>query len=200
MKKNRFGAVVFALLVGAAVATGCGGSGTIIVVDPVSSICQDICACTRCTSSDLATCEDGANMNGAAASEAGCSDQFQAVVACVSANVTCVQNEAVIVGCDAQQKALDVCAAGFDPFQPSVCDLAADALDAKYADCGVRLPPATPRRVCTDTLASTLDCVTKCYEAVSCAYLQCEDGDMAACDDVSPKEAQAFADCIITCR
>jgi hypothetical protein len=200
MKKNSFGAVVFALLVGAAVATGCGGSDTIIVVDPVTSICEDICACTRCTRNDLAACEDETNTSWAAASEAGCSDQFQNVVACVSANVTCVQDEAVTVGCDAQQEALDVCAAGLDPFRPSICDLAGDALDAKYAACGVRLPPATPRRVCTDSLASTLDCVTACYEAVSCAYLQCDDGDVAACDEVAPDEALAFADCIVACR
>jgi hypothetical protein len=200
MKKNSFGAVVFALLVGAAVATGCGGNDTIIVVDPVSSICQDICACTRCTRNDLQACEDDAIAMSGAAAEDGCSAEFEDVVACVSANVTCVQDKAVTAGCDAEQAALDACAAGLEPFEPSACDLASDALDPKYAACGLVPPPATPRAACTDSLASTLDCVATCYEAASCGYLQCDAGNMVACDDVSPEETQAFADCIITCR
>jgi len=198
MKRNRFGAVVFALIVGASVASGCGGSGTVIV-DPVSSICQDICACTPCTRNDLAACEDDGNTSWAAANEVGCSGEFLDVLACVSAHVTCEQDQAVTLGCDAEQEALDSCAGGLDPFQPSVCELAAEALDAKYAACGLQLPPTTPPSVCTDALGSTLDCVTTCYEAASCAYLQCDDGDMKACDDVSPEEAQAVADCIIAC-
>ena len=198
MKKNRFGAAVFALIVGASVASGCGVGNTVIV-DPVSSICQDICACERCTRNDLATCEDDAYTSSAAAKEVGCFDQFLDVLACVSAHVTCDQGQAVTLGCDTEQEALDSCAAGLDPFQPSVCELAADALDAKYAACGVQPPPATSPSVCTHALGSTLDCVATCYEAASCTYLQCDDGDMKACDDVSPEEAQAVADCIIAC-
>jgi hypothetical protein len=199
MKKNSVGAVVFTLLVGAAVAIGCDGSGTYII-DTVSSICDDICACTRCTSNDLEACDNDTLAMSTAASEAGCSDQFKDVVACVSTNLTCVQDEAVTVGCDAEQDALDVCAAGLDPFRPSLCDLAADALDAKFAVCGVLLLPAPSPSVCTDSLGWTLGCVTACYKAVSCAYLQCDDGDVDACDDVSPEEGKAFADCIIACR
>ena len=197
-KKNSVGAVIFTLMVGAVVAIGCGGNGTYIV-DTVSSICDDVCACTGCTSNDLAACEDEATTSSAAANEAGCSDQFHDVVACVSANMTCVQDKAVTTGCDAEQEALDVCAAGLDPFQPSICELASEDLDAKYAACGVRLPRATPPPACTDSVGKTLDCVTTCYQAVSCAYLQCAGGDMAACDTVSPEEAQAFADCIVAC-
>jgi len=56
-----------------------------------------------------------------------------------------------------------------------------------------------PPRACTESLGKTLDWVVTCYEAASCAYLQCDNGDDAACDDVSPEEASAFADCIIAC-
>jgi hypothetical protein len=199
MKKNSVGAVLFTLILGAATAVGCGGNGTYII-ETVSTICEDVCSCARCTSNDLAACEDDAFAMSAAADEAGCSDQFEDVVACVSANLVCVEDEAVAVGCDAEQEALDICAAGLDPFEPSVCDLADDALDAKYAACGLRLPPAAPSSVCTDSLAWTLDCLVTCYEAVSCVYLACDEGDVAACDDVSPDEALAFADCIIACR
>jgi hypothetical protein len=198
-KKNSVGAVVFTLMVGAAWATGCGGSDT-FTVDPVSSICQDVCACTRCTSNDLAACEDDGYTSWAAASEAGCSDEFQDAVACISAHVTCEQDTAITEGCEAEQEALDICTGGLEPFQPSVCELAADALDAKYAACGVLLPPARSPAVCTDSLGWTLDCVATCYEAASCAYLQCDDGDVIACDDVSPEEALDFADCVLTCR
>lgn len=199
MKRNSFGAVVFALIVSAAVAAGCGGDGPIII-DPVSSICEDICACTRCTRNDLAACEDDAIASSVAANEAGCSAEFEEVVACVSGHVTCEGDRAVTLGCEAAQEALDICAAGLDPFVPSVCELAADALDAKYAACGLELLPTTSPAVCTDALGFTLDCVATCYEAASCTYLECDDGDMKACDDVSPEEAQAFADCILTCR
>ena len=198
MKKNRFGAVVFALIMGAADATGCGGADT-VNIDPVSSICQDICACTRCTRNDLAACEDNTNASWAAANEIGCSGEFQDVVTCVSAHVTCDQGQAVILGCDAEQVALDSCTGGLDPFQPSLCELAADALDAKYAACRVQRPPTRAPSVCTDAVGQTLDCVTTCYEAASCAYLQCDDGDVAACDDVSPEEAQAVKDCVLAC-
>jgi hypothetical protein len=198
MKKNSFCAVLFTLVLGAATTIGCG-NGTYII-DTVSSICEDICSCTRCTSNDLAACEDDIFAISSAASEDGCSDQFEDVVACVSANLVCVEDEAVTLGCDAEQDALDICAAGLDPFEPSVCDLADDALDAKYAACGLRLLQVAPVRVCTDSLGWTLDCVVTCYEAVSCAYLQCDAGDVAACDDVSPEEALEFADCILACR
>lgn len=199
MKKNSFGAVLFALIVGAAWATGCGGDEPFIV-DPVSLICQDFCACTRCTSNDLAACEDEGYTSAAAASEAGCAAEFDDAIACISANMTCEQDTAVIVGCAAEQEALDICTGGLEPFQPSVCELAADALEAKYATCGIQLPPATSPAVCTDSLGSTLDCVTTCYEAASCAYLQCDDGDVVACDDVAPDETLAFGDCVLSCR
>ena len=198
MTRNSFGAVVFALIVGAAVAIGCGGTDT-FTVDPVSAICQDICACTRCTRNDVAACEDNTNTSWAAANEIGCSGQFQDVITCVSVHVACEQDQAVILGCDAEQVALDSCTGGLDPFQPSVCELAADALAAKYAACRLQRPPTTAPSVCTEALGQTVDCVTTCYEAASCAYLQCDTGDKASCDNVPPDEAQAFSDCILDC-
>jgi hypothetical protein len=197
-KNNSVVAVVFTLVVGGAVAFGCGGNST-FTVDTVGAICQDICACSRCTSNDLAACEDQGNNSSVAADEAGCSAEFQDVLACVSAHVTCEQNTAVTHGCEAVQEALDSCAAGLDPYQPSLCELAADALATKYAACGIRRPPMTSRSACSDALGRTLDCAASCYDAASCAYLQCDNGDMAACDTVSPDEAQAFADCIVAC-
>jgi hypothetical protein len=198
MKKNRFGAAVFTLVVGATVAFGCGGNST-FPLDTVSAICQDECACARCTSNDLAACEDDGYTSAAAADEAGCSDEFDDVLACVSTHVTCEQYTAVTHGCEAEQEALDSCAAGLDPYQPSVCELAADALASKYAACRVQRPPTTSPSACTDALGQTLDCAATCYEAASCAYLQCDDGDMAACYNVTADEAQAFADCIVAC-
>jgi hypothetical protein len=145
-------------------------------------------------------CGDEADtrMRGAAAGTGFCSDQLK-VVACVSAGVTCVQDKAVTVGCDAQLgKALDVCAAGLDPFQPSICDLAGDALgSALRAASGC---PGGLRRVCTDSLASTLG-VTAYYEAASCAISSATMATwLRATMCVTPKKAQAFADCIIACR
>ena len=77
----RFVAAMFtlALASGAIAATGCGGSA-------ISSLCEDVCACERCTSNDLQTCQDKGAAAADAADSAGCSDQFAEVVSCSNAH------------------------------------------------------------------------------------------------------------------
>ena len=191
----RLVAAIFTLVLasGVASATGCGSSS-------VSTLCDDICACQRCTSNDLKTCQDKGSAAADAADSAGCSTQFDDAVTCTSAHVSCKGSQVVADGCDAELTALSKCSATLSVFGKNACQLGADQVVAKLAACP-NPPTATTTTgggtqvECTDATARLITCQVAAILAVSCDCLGA--GDASKC---TAEQSKAFSDAISTCQ
>jgi hypothetical protein len=88
------------LLASGAVVTGCGGAS-------VSSLCDDVCACTTCTTAEHDSCVTQGEQLQATADKAGCSGQFDDVLSCSHANAKCSGGSEKT--CEPQLNAFDAC-------------------------------------------------------------------------------------------
>lgn len=195
MKKNSFSLVAamitLALAGGAASAAGCGGVST-------ASLCEDICACERCTTNDLEACQAEGDKAADAADAAGCSSQFDDAVACSSANVNCNEDRAVTDGCDAELTALTKCSSTLSAFGQNACELAADLITAKFTSCGGPVPPSTGSGTtpeCTDALGAQYTCLAACFTAADCTIIVAD-----ASKPPTAEQTKAFLDCITKCQ
>lgn len=197
MKNNSFNFVAviitLALAGGAVTAVGCGGVST-------SSLCEEICACERCTNNDLKTCEDQGDTAADAADAAGCSSEFDDAVACAGANVSCKNDRAVSNGCDAELTALTKCSSTLGVFGKNACELASDQIVAKLASC-----PKPPQigsgsgggtsAECTAAAGSLLLCQAAAFVQASCDCIG--GGDVNKC---TAEQSKAFSDAFISCK
>lgn len=191
----RFIAAIFtlALASGAVAATGCGGSA-------ISSLCEDVCACERCTSNDLQTCQDKGKAAADAADAAGCSDQFADVVSCSNAHVSCQDSHAVNDGCEAELTALSKCSSTLSVFGKNPCELAVDQVSAYLAAC-----PNPPAPVSTSSGGTQAECTAAAGALVACqvkaiieAPCDCLGaGDATKC---TADQSQAFTDALSLCK
>jgi hypothetical protein len=181
-----------ALASGVATATGCGTSS-------VSTLCDDICACQRCTSNDLKACQDQGSATADAADAAGCSNQFADAVTCTSANVSCKNNQAVANGCDAQFAALTKCSSTLSVLGKDACQLAADKLSAQFAACPS--PPVSTSTgsgtsaECTEAAGRIATCQAAAIAGVSCNCLGLGDATQCTAD-----EQKTFTDALSLCH
>ena len=197
MKKSsvRFIAAIFTLALssGVVTATGCGGSS-------ISKLCEDVCACERCTSNDLQTCQNKGSAAADAADAAGCSGQFAEAVACSSSHVSCQDAHALTDGCSAELTALSKCSATLSVFGKNACEIAADQVSAYLASC-----PKPPTAVsttggggqvaCTDTVGVLLACRVKAIVEAPCDCLGA--GDANKC---SQEQLKTFSDALSLCK
>jgi hypothetical protein len=198
MKKNSFGVaaafVTLALFGGATTAVGCGGPST-------SSLCAEFCACRSCTSNDQQACEVAGEEASDEADEAGCSSEFDDVVTCALAKVTCNDDKPSLKGCEAEQSALARCPSRVNPLLKTDCQKAEERVAAKLGVCGVAVTttPTDPMS-CSATQGTLLLCSATCVNAASCDFLKCSIGnDMAACSAMKEVDSKAFGDCSSAC-
>ena len=191
----RFLAAIFTLALssGVVAATGCGGVS-------VSSLCEDVCACQRCTSNDLKTCEDKGHAASDAADAVGCSSQFSAAVACSSAHVSCKSGKAAADGCDVELAALSKCSATLSVFGKNACQLAVDEITTQLAACPK--PPAVTgtsggggQPECTDAAGTLALCQAAAIGTTTCDCLGA--GDSSQCTQA---QLQAFSDALSKCK
>ena len=191
----RLVAAIFtlALASGIGTATGCGG-----IID-VTTLCDDVCACQRCTSNDRQVCNDKGSAAADAADAAGCSDQFAAAVTCTSAHVSCKSGKVVADGCDAELTALSKCSSTLSVFGKNACQIAADQVTAKLAACPN--PPMSTstgsgtQAECTDATGKLLTCQVAALVATTCDCLGA--GDANKC---TAEQSKAFTDAITLCQ
>jgi hypothetical protein len=198
MKKNSFSVVAamitLALAGGVSTSTGCGGLAT-------SSLCEDICACERCTSNDFQACKD----KGAAATDkadaAGCSSEFDDAVKCAGAKVSCKSGHAEADGCDTELAALSKCSSTLSVFGRNLCELAQDQVFAKLASCPN--PPTVTSGSgsgggsveCTDAAGTLLTCQAAAFAAATCDCIG--GGDVTQC---TAADAKSFSDAFSLCQ
>jgi hypothetical protein len=196
MKKNKLSFVAalitLSLAGGAASTAGCGGVST-------PSLCEDVCACQGCTSNDLQTCEDQAQHTADAAEADGCSSEFDELVTCFSAHVSCKNDQAVTDGCDAEISALSKCSGTTPVPAKSPCEQAADQISAKLASCPK--PPTVTSgggggmTECSDSAGILLLCQASAFVQASCDCIGA--GDTTQC---TAEQAKAFTDAFVDCK
>lgn len=191
----RLVAAIFTLALssGVVAATGCGTSA-------VTSLCDDICACQRCTSNDLQTCQDKGRAAADAADAAGCGSQFDELVACSSAHITCKGDNAVADGCDAEVNALTKCSSTLSVFGKNACQLAADKLTAQLAACPN--PPMNTTTTgsggqaeCTDAAGKLATCQVAALAGAPCACLGLDNAGTC-----TSEQSKALSDAITACQ
>jgi hypothetical protein len=195
MKKNSFSFVAAiitcALVGGVATSTGCGGN-------EVASLCEDICACQRCTSNDLQACRDAGDQALDQADSAGCSSQFDDVVACSSAHVSCDGSRAVFEGCDAEVSALTKCSSGLGAFGKNPCERATDRVRLRIKSCGGMMSTTSTSSgsamECTAATEITLACQATCIDVAECSLIV-PDSNKPPTD----AQTQAFINCLKAC-
>ena len=185
--------ITLALAGGAATATGCGGVST-------SSLCEDICACERCTTNDFNACVAKGDKAAEEADAAGCSLQFEDAVACSSASVSCNNSRAAAEGCKVELAALTQCSSTLSVFGKSDCELAADQVLAKFKSCPV--PPKSssggggPEQVeCSETVGALSLCQAAAIVQASCDCIGGGDTNQCTAD-----QAKSFSDAISICH
>ena len=190
-----FIAAIFTLALGSGVVTaaGCGGTS-------VTTLCDDVCACQRCTSNDLQACQDKGSAAADAADAAGCSSEFADAVTCTSAHVSCKGDQVVAEGCEAELKALSQCSITLSVFGKSDCQIAVDQVTIKLAGCPV--PPQTTssssgggQSECSAAQGKLLLCQVAAFTAASCDCLGA--GDITKC---TADESKAFSDAFTACK
>ena len=181
-----------ALASGVASATGCGGTS-------VTTLCDDVCACQRCTSNDLQACQDKGSAAADAADAAGCSSEFADAVTCTSAHVSCKNDRVTAEGCDAELNALTKCSNTLSVFGKNACELAEAQILAQLAACPQ--PPQISTSTggsqieCTDALGKISICQAAAIASVSCDCLGA--GDTTKC---TADQSKAFSDAITSCQ
>lgn len=199
MKKNSFSFaaafVALALFGGGMTSVGCGGAS-------VSSLCEEFCACQRCTSNDQNDCEVAGQSASDKAEAAGCSSQFDDVVSCATTRVSCDSKVAVVKGCEVEQAALEKCSSATTPAQKDDCQKASDQVTARLSTCAVTATiTPTGTTSCSATQGPIALCTAACLDAASCDFLKCAIGsDMAACSTMPSGDSTAFSACISTCN
>jgi hypothetical protein len=198
MKKTSFRVaaafVTLALFGGAMTSVGCGGLST-------SPLCAEFCACQSCTSNDMQACEDEGEKASDEADAAGCSSEFDAVVSCALAKVTCDGEKPSVKGCEAEQTALAKCPTRVDPLLKNDCEKATDQMVAKLGVCGVKANVNSTGPVSCNSAQGTLAlCGSACVNVANCDFLKCTiDNDMAACSTMKEVDSKAFSDCSSAC-
>lgn len=193
--KNGFNVVAAIITLafswGAVTASGCGSSAT-------SSLCEDICACQRCTTNDFDACREAGDKATDQADAAGCSSQFEDLIACSSAKVSCKDDRAVFDGCDAERTALTKCSNTIIGFGKNPCELAADSVSAKIVSCGGMQSPSssssggTPE--CTAALGAQSTCTAACVDAADCTLLVSDPNKPPTAE-----QSQSFLNCLSAC-
>lgn len=197
MKQTGFHlvAAIFTLAMASGVATqtGCGTSA-------VSSLCDDICACQRCTTNDLQTCQDKGKAAADAADAAGCSSQFNDAVTCSSANITCKGDNAVADGCTAEFTALTTCSTTLSVFGKNACQLAADKITAQLAACPNPPTDTTTsssggNTECSDALGALATCQAAAIASAPCACLGLDNANTC-----TSEQSKAISDALTACQ
>ena len=182
-----------ALVGGVTTATGCGGAS-------IASLCEDICACARCTSNDLQACQDKGNKASDDASAAGCGSEFDDAVTCAGAHVSCQGDKAGATGCDAELAALSKCSTTLSVFGKSPCEIASDQIVAKLLSC-----PKPPQISTTTTGGTQTECTAaagtlELCQAAAFAKGSCDcigGGDVTLC---TADQAKMFTDAFTACK
>jgi hypothetical protein len=198
MKKTGFRLIAafftLALAGGVTTAAGCGGSS-------ISSLCEDICACARCTSNDLQACEDKGTKASDDAAAAGCGSEFDDAVTCAGAHVSCQSgNQVGTTGCDAELAALSKCSTTLSVFGKSPCEIAADQIIAKLKACP-KPPQLTTttsggtQPTCTDAAGTLSLCQAAAFALASCDCIG--GGDTTLC---TSEQAKTFTDAFTLCK
>ena len=196
MKKNSFSFVAAiitcALAGGVATSTGCGGNAT-------ASLCEDICACQRCTSNDLRACQEAGDNALDQADSVGCSSQFDDVVACSSAHVSCDGSRAVFEGCDAETAALTKCSSTLGAFGKNPCERAADRVTLRIKSCGGTVTTSSSSSgsavECSAAAEVTVACQAACIDVADCSLIVPDSNNPP-----TAAQSQAFVDCLTVCN
>lgn len=197
MKKKSYSLVAafftLALAGGATTAAGCGGSS-------IASLCEDICACARCTSNDLQACQDKGNKASDDAASAGCGSEFDDAVTCAGAHVSCQGDQAGATGCDAELTALSKCSSTLSVFGKNACEIAVDQIEAKLAGCPT--PPQVTtttsgggQTTCTAAAGTLVLCQAAAFVQASCDCIG--GGDVTLC---TADQAKVFTDAFTACK
>ncbi|MEP7123671.1 MAG: hypothetical protein ABJE95_22275 [Byssovorax sp.] len=194
MRKNS-GTRVAALLVlalagGLGMTTGCG---------PITSLCQQICACVSCSSDGLDACEVGGTRAAEQADAAGCSRQYNAAVACVAAHASCEGDPTAAPECAAELLLLSTCPKSLGVLGDGACDVAADQIKTKLDSCPS--PPKVtgddggPPPACTADAGKLLICQAAAFARGACDCIG--GGDVTLC---TAGLAKSFTDAFTACN
>jgi hypothetical protein len=161
--RGLFSLGAFALL-----AAGCG--------PPVAAYCDEICACSDCLTAERRACGDDVGDAQRQASKQGCSEAFNAYLACAVDAVSCTEGTVRVAGCTAEAETLYACAGDIGVGE-TVCDAAVLTFAEKYASCGVELPEGTGQLPsCVDFQQRLLACQADCVGKASCDAITGADG------------------------
>lgn len=185
MKTHKALQVPF-VMVGAAflwaAAPGCGPS--------VGAYCDKVCDCVGCSDSERTECVDAIEDVRKQAEEAGCGSEFNDVLSCANSELECTNDSISADGCESEADALNKCGTSTGGgIGNTVCDIAVDAIYAKYEACAIAVEPGGETGECTEALGKQATCVAACVDAASCETLKGEDSE----------GAQAFSDCLSVC-
>lgn len=170
-----------------ALTPGCGTS--------TGAYCNKVCDCQGCSDSELDECVDSIDDAKKAASDEGCSSQFDALLSCINSELTCEDSKAEADGCDAESEELFKCAPTVSGIGKNGCERAADIFIAKIEACGgsVEVGDGEPGE-CTAEAGAQALCTAACYEAASCDCIGV--GDATQCGE---DELNTYVDCITVC-
>jgi hypothetical protein len=184
MNKNALHLVsalaLLGLVAGVTSATGCGSSA--------SALCSDVCNCQRCTSNDLDKCKSDADAAAQTAASAGCSSQFDDLLACEQKNLTCKNDRAVAPGCETEAVALAKCSSGINIFGADACLLASSHLSTCL---GVQEGSGSGGQ--TAACTGTALCAAGCINAADCTAIK------DAFSGMPTDASKPFLDCTTKC-
>lgn len=161
----------------------------------VGSYCDKLCDCVGCSQPEREECVDLLDDYRKQAEADGCGGEFDAMLSCANEELVCTDGQLEGDGCEPQAEKLYECTnaegGGPIPGAKTACDLAADAIIAKYEECNiaVTVDPDAEMAECTEALGKQSICVADCTTEASCETLKGEDQDGAV----------AYAECIGGC-
>jgi hypothetical protein len=109
MLRTRFFVVACIVLGGASLLAIDGGCSSSSNAPSAATLCQNICDCQGCNSTQRQECEAAFNDSGTLAADKGCTSQFDAYLSCVAAHEQCVANKVDLAACAPQAMALTSC-------------------------------------------------------------------------------------------
>ena len=74
-----------------------------------ADFCARLCACAICSDDERETCSDGMEGQARAATDAGCDNELQDMLACFAVGFECINGGVRIVGCDELSHTVDDC-------------------------------------------------------------------------------------------
>lgn len=102
---------------------------------PLTAMCNQECACIRCTDFDLEECEAKVEVAAEKAASLDCSGEFQKFVDCLDDKLSCDNGVARTDKCEAEEKVLTNCTKMGNPFK-TACEEAQEKTNECFGGSG----------------------------------------------------------------